>query len=132
MSLKIPEDVIKKYEIKLLVVFGSYNTSFENENSDLDIGFLTEKMLSYDEEATLLDDLIQTYRRADIDLVNLRKATPGLKLEVAREGRVIFEIEGEFEKFQLYAARIYADTRFLRKKREEVLNERIANSGPQN
>lgn len=126
MILKIPVNIIKKFKIKLLVLFGSYGTEYENKNSDLDLAFLSDKNLEKADEYKLLEELIIFYMFPDIDLVNLRKATPGLKLEIAREGRVIYEKEGEFERFQLYASKVYADTKYLRKERERVFKERVA------
>ena len=126
MKFDIHSEIIKNYGIKLLVVFGSAGTSYEKENSDLDLAFLTDQLLSITEEEKLLSDLICYYKRDDIDLINLHKAEPGLKLSISREGRVIYEKNDAFYKFQLYAARIFADTKHLRKMRKEVLQEKVA------
>ena len=37
------EDIAKKYDIIFLAYFGSYQTEYYNEDSDIDIAFLAEK-----------------------------------------------------------------------------------------
>ncbi|MCK8828588.1 nucleotidyltransferase domain-containing protein [Natroniella acetigena] len=127
VELKQPTEIIAKYNIKLLVVFGSYGTRFMTEKSDLDLAYLSKDLLTKDQELQLLHNLINFYQYGNIDLVNLKKATPALKFEVAKKGRVLFEREDDFLQFQLYASRVFADTKHLREMREEVLNEKIKN-----
>lgn len=124
-KITIPEQIIKKYRIKLLVLFGSTGTDFEREDSDLDLGYLTGEGLAVDKQLALLHDLTTFYRCSGIDLVNLRQATPGLKLAIAHNGRVLFGTEEDFLDFQLYAARVFADTKYLRLARELCLEERV-------
>ena len=126
MINEIPEDIIKKYNIKLLILFGSTGTRYEREDSDLDLAFLTENILKGDKEFDLLSELIVFYKRDDIDLINLYKVEPGLKFAVSRKGRVIYQKNNAFTDFQLYAARMYADTKYLREEREKTLKERVA------
>lgn len=125
ISLKIPHEIINKYGIKLLILFGSTGTIYEREDSDLDIGFLTEKLTSIELEYEILEKMILFYKKDNIDLVNLRKATPSLKLEIAREGKVLYQQKGVFDEFTIYAARVYADTKIFRTDREKTLKERI-------
>ena len=125
MDVKVPHEIINKYKIKLFILFGSTGSKFERENSDLDLAFLTENLISREKEYNLLEELMHFYKRSDIDLINLRKADPLLKSKVSREGKVLFEKEGEFSNFQLYAARVYADTKFLRRERQKFLEERV-------
>ncbi|MFW5995800.1 MAG: type VII toxin-antitoxin system MntA family adenylyltransferase antitoxin [Halanaerobiaceae bacterium] len=126
MNFDVPDKIIKKYDIKLLILFGSSGTEYEREDSDLDLAYLPEELLNEREESGLYQELIEFYSRDDIDLVNLYKAEPGLKLSISRQGRVIFEKNNAFAEFQLYAAGIYADTKFLRKMRERELKERVS------
>ena len=125
MKLEVPKKIIEKYNITLFIIFGSSGTEYEREDSDLDLAFLSENLISEEKEYNLLQELNNFYKRGDIDLVNLRKGNPILKLNISREGRVIFERDNEFDKFQLYAAHLYADTKFIRKEREKVLEERV-------
>ena len=75
MNLEVPADIIKKYNIELFIVFGSYAENMNKPGSDLDLAYKSFKILSKNEEIELLNELSQFYQRGDLDLVNLSKAT---------------------------------------------------------
>lgn len=123
---KVPYDIIKKYGITLLILFGSYADGSSNHYSDLDLAFQSDELLYKEQELNLLEDLIQYYQKSELDLINLSKATPTLKLEVAEKGALIYGKEEEFLNFHLYAASSFADSRFLRLERENFLKRRLS------
>lgn len=55
-KITLPEKIIKKYKIKLLVLFGSTGTDFEREDSDLYLGYLSGEGLAVDKQLALLHD----------------------------------------------------------------------------
>jgi uncharacterized protein len=125
IDIKVPLKIIKKYRIKLFLIFGSYADERSNKDSDLDLAYLSEELINYQEEMNLLRELIFFYQRDDIDLVNIRKATPSLKMEIANKAKLIYGTEEDLLNLQLYAVARYADTKFLRQAREEYLAERM-------
>jgi len=125
MNLEVPTSIINKYNIELFVVFGSYADDNNKQGSDLDLGFKCSEFLTESEEMELLNELSQFYHRADIDLVNLNKAEPILKVEIAKKGKLLYGSEEKFEKFSIYAAGIYADTKFLYDDRRKTLEKKI-------
>lgn len=125
MKLKVPNAIIDKYNIELFIVFGSYASNTNNQNSDLDLGYKCSELLTESKEIELLNELSQFYKRADIDLVNLTKAKPILKVEIAKKGKLLYGSKKEFEKFSIYAADIYADTKFLYNDRRKTLAKKL-------
>lgn len=125
MNLKVPNAIIDKYNMELLVVFGSYASNKNNQGSDLDLGYKCFYFLTESEEIELLNELSQFYKRVDIDLVNLTKAEPILKVEIAKKGKLLYGSKEKFEKFSIYAAGIYADTKFLYDDRRKTLEKKI-------
>lgn len=125
MNLKVPNAIIDKYNMELLVVFGSYASNKNNQGSDLDLGYKCFDFLTESEEIELLNELSQFYKRVDIDLVNLTKAEPILKVEIAKKGKLLYGSKEKFEKFSIYAAGIYADTKFLYDDRRKTLEKKI-------
>ena len=124
-------EIVEKYNIELLVYFGSYGTKFYNSESDIDIAFLSADHLSIQEKLELLEDLIHYHKKSEIDLVDLRTADPVLRYEIAVNGRVLFEKEENlFERYSLfYIKSIYEHKSVLEDKMrkiaisvEEVLN----------
>ncbi|SDJ36058.1 Predicted nucleotidyltransferase [Halanaerobium congolense] len=125
MNLEVPTNIINKYNIELFVVFGSYADDNNKKGSDLDLGYKCSEFLTESEKMELLNELSQFYQRADIDLVNLTKAEPILKVEIAKKGKLLYGSEEKFEKFSIYAAGIYADTKFLYDDRRKTLEKKI-------
>jgi len=125
-EINVPADIIKKYEINLLIIFGSYVDGSNTDNSDLDLAYMSKILLGQKEELCLLEDMVKHYRIGRLDLINLRKASPTLKYEVSTKGKLLYGTEIDFLKFQLYAAGRYADSYFLRKDREEYLKKRLS------
>ena len=125
MNLEVPNAIIDKYNIELLVVFGSYANDKNKKGSDLDLGYKCSGFLTESEEIELLNELSQFYKCVDIDLVNLNKAEPILKVEIAKKGKLLYGSEDKFEKFSIYAAGIYADTKFLYDDRRKTLEKKI-------
>lgn len=125
MDLEVPAAIIEKYNIELFVVFGSYAEKMNKPGSDLDLAFKSSSNLEQQQEMELLNELSQFYQRGDIDLVNLSKAEPVLKVEVAKKGRLLSGSQKEFDRFSIYAAAIYADTKFLSDDRRKTLKKKL-------
>ena len=119
------EEIVKKYNLKLVLTFGSYGTERFGTHSDIDIAYESDREISMDEQMLLLSDLILYFKRDKIDMVSLKNAGPLLLYEVACNSRVVFEVDNSYLKFKLKASSRYADTRFLREARKLWLNQQI-------
>lgn len=117
--------IVEKYNIELLVYFGSYQTEYYNQESDIDIAFLASGPLALDDQISLLEDLIRLHRKSELDLVDLRRADPVLRYEVALNGKVLYEKEvGLFERYSLFYIKRFYELKPL----FEEEKKRIANS----
>ena len=125
MDLKVPAAIIKKYNIELFIVFGSYAEDKNNLSSDLDLAFKSSTNLDHQKEMELLNELSKFYQRGDIDLINLDKVEPLLKIEAVKNGKLLYGSQKKFERFSIYAAAIYADTKFLRDDRRKMLEKKL-------
>lgn len=117
--------IIKDYDLTLLVSFGSYNTEQFTEKSDIDVGYLSRINLEVEQQSTLIGDLVKLFQRDKIDLVDLSRATPILLYEVARNSQILYEEEDSYLRFKLKASARYADTKFLRQQRREYLDSLV-------
>jgi predicted nucleotidyltransferase len=96
-------DIAEKHGLEFLAYFGSYGTEFYHEESDIDIAFVSKNLLKSDQYFELIRDLIIFHRKSEIDLVDLRRADPLLRYEVACHGRPFYEKEnGLFDRYCLY------------------------------
>jgi predicted nucleotidyltransferase len=119
------EDIIAQYDISLLLIFGSYNTGRFTKNSDIDIGYLSKRNLSIEEEMELLKDMVIYFKHHDIDLVNLIKADPLLAFQIACNSKVVHEENNSYILFKMKASAMYADTEHLRILRRKFLEKQI-------
>lgn len=62
-----------------------------------------------------------------VDLVDLRRASPVLRMEILREGKPIWAVdEAAHERFVMETLRLYRDTESLRQRHREILRRRMA------
>ncbi len=121
------EEIAREYELKLLILLGSYDTPFfQEKESDIDLAFLSSKKMSVDEKLRLLQDLSSFFQHEKIDLIDLTRASGLMKYEVATKGRLLFESnEDFFKKYTLYCLRYYYDTKKFRQLKKEQFKDQL-------
>ncbi len=114
--------------VRLAVLFGSTARGRETASSDLDVGVLLEE----DGGTTLwqVETALAAAVARPLDLVDLRRAPPLLRCQVAREGRLLVERrEGDWKQFKLRALRDWWDwaptARRLHRRAIERLRRRL-------
>lgn len=89
-------------EIRLAVLFGSIARGRSTARSDVDVGLLLDEhptVTLWEIEGALGEAVHRT-----VDLVDLHRAPPLLRFEIARHGRPLLERqEGEWKRFQVRA-----------------------------
>jgi len=119
--------IAQKYNIKMLLLFGSRAKKSFKKESDFDVAYSTENILSLEVENNLSFDLSFIFKSENIDLVNLRKASPLMLKQVAENSVILYqENKSVFNEFFLYAINIYNEAKVLFKMREEYLSRKIA------
>ncbi|MEK7586699.1 MAG: nucleotidyltransferase domain-containing protein [Patescibacteria group bacterium] len=100
-------NLANKYNLKLLVLFGSQATGQTHKDSDTDIAYFSFAPLSLFDESKLIVDL-QEIVKNNVDLVDLRRANPLLKNQIFQNGKALFEsTNGLFVDSYLQARRSY-------------------------
>jgi predicted nucleotidyltransferase len=107
----------------LIIAFGSQVTGRATQMSDFDFGVFGEKALSLSERTDIAGFLAERFKINEdkIDLVDLRTASPILKFQVARTGRLIEGENFDFIRFKVRAFKEYQDTAKFRRVREQVM-----------
>ena len=97
------EQIVQRFGLRLLVLFGSYGTPAQKPDSDIDLAYLSEEALAFEQQEALLHDLVLYFRKAEMDLLDLQCAEPIIRAVIAEEGRVVYEGEpGLFDRLSLY------------------------------
>ena len=104
--------IFQKKDLQLLILFGSSVHGVRHPESDLDLAFL------FDQPAEILgltNKVIRLLHTDQVDVVDLRRASPLLAFSIARKGRLLYERSpGLFHNFYSLSFRRYADTAKLR------------------
>jgi len=118
---EVVAEIAKKYDLKLIALFGSQATGRTHEKSDIDIAVLGSGEVDRTAVAVELDEV---FGRDDTEVVVLNDASPTMMYVVARDGTVLYEDSvGQFVSWKLFAMREWRDTAWLRALRDRKLIE---------
>ncbi|HBV01769.1 MAG TPA: hypothetical protein DEF00_05325 [Candidatus Taylorbacteria bacterium] len=120
-------EIAVRYHFSLVVLFGSQATGFTHKESDVDVAFLSENKMSFEDEVSLNTDLTEVFKNDKVSTVNFRKAPPLLLKQIVQNAKVLYEKTPHlFDDMLLYALRTYEEAEPLFRLREEYLKRRIS------
>lgn len=110
------------------MAFGSRVNGRAKDGSDYDFGVLKEKSLSLSDRVDIGEFIAKKLgiNEDGIDLVDLSSASPLLKFEVARNGKLVDGNYADFIRFKVRAFKEYVDTAKFRRLREKIMTEKYA------
>lgn len=112
----------KRDDINLAYLFGSQATAKAGKISDIDIAILLkgETKLNLDFKTEITSELMSLLSVNKIDVVFLNNATPLMRYEVIKDGKVIFsDPDFDLTDYKISVIREYLDTEHLRTVRYE-------------
>ena len=98
-KLKIAK-IAKKFQLKLIIIFGSFANGKFRKDSDLDIAVLGFKEVSFNEQIKLTNELSLIFNK-NIDLSVLNRANPLLLFQVSQNPVLLYGSRPDFLKFKL-------------------------------
>lgn len=120
--------IAEKYQLKLVLLFGSQATGKTHKESDFDVAYLPEKNLSYDDEIDINLQFTYIFRYDRVDTVDIRKAPPLLLYAIFRECLILFKKDDLiFSTRRAYAFKKYIEAKPFYEKRFKKLREKIKN-----
>jgi uncharacterized protein len=118
----------KRYDIKLVYIFGSYAKGTNSDKSDIDIAFLLGDVYNPLDKLSLLGELCDILKSDDIDLVILNSANSVLKHQVIKYGKLIYKETEELKVyFEVRVLKEYMDMDYFRKTQMYYINEWVKN-----
>jgi len=120
-------ELAERYQLRLVLLFGSQATGLTHPQSDVDIGFLAERPIEdYTTRFNMEEEVRHIFNRGDLELVDLSATTPLLQRNASRDGVLLYESEkGNFVRFQVIALRQFIETAPLRRLRHERIQELV-------
>jgi len=123
------DEIAKKYNLRLLIQFGSSVRGKTHRESDVDFAYLAVRPLSLEEEGKLILDLARALSIpiAKIDLSSLHRAkNPLFLFELFKNATPLYvENTTIFDKYKLYSINIYFETQRYRKLSDTFLKNRV-------
>lgn len=120
--------IARELHIKLALLFGSRVTGKIHKESDVDIAILTKNNIGPMELARLTFLLSEKLKIGNIELVDLRLATPFLLKQIALKSILLYEDnKGRFQNFQVFCFKLYMETKPLYDLRAKSLNNYLKN-----
>lgn len=98
----------EKYDLKMIVLFGSVAKNRASQNSDVDLAILADSKFGLKKELELRHELETMFKR-EVDLVFFQNAAPLLLGQIAKEGKLLFGKKREFDAFRIYAMKSCLD-----------------------
>jgi len=85
------EDIADKYQLDLILMFGSRATGNVHPESDMDIAVYGKEIFSETGKIQLIYELCNVFHTDNIDLVDLRTAPAFLKKEVFKNYKILLQ-----------------------------------------
>lgn len=119
----------EKYNLKLVVLFGSRVSGRIHEESDYDVAYLSERELSTTEESGIIFGLMPILRVRDerlVNIVDMKTAGPLMLYSITQKGILLFESGvSTFFRLKLYAWKAFIDSQLFRDNYFRIVKERI-------
>lgn len=104
--------IFEDKSLQLVLLFGSAASGKTHKQSDIDLAFLFDTPADI---LTITNKVISFLHTDNVDVVDLRRASPLLKFSIMKNSILIYEREpGIFNEFYSLASRMYIDTKKLR------------------
>lgn len=114
----IKQHLLKTLDASLIIVFGSSTAGAFRVDSDIDLAFLSEKLVEEYQLFIVAQTLAELVGR-DVDLIDLSRASTVLKAQILGKGEVVHSRNpGLFRDFQI---RTFKDYALLNEERAEIM-----------
>lgn len=122
---KLMRDIAQKYDLRLVLLFGSrVDGKHLRKESDFDVAYLNKRKLDLMEEARMVTEMTPYFHSENIDLVNLKNASPLLCYVVFDKCRVLYqEDELLFPTLRVYAFRKFVEMRPIYELKHQRIRE---------
>ncbi|MEI7621854.1 MAG: nucleotidyltransferase domain-containing protein [Candidatus Moraniibacteriota bacterium] len=118
--------ILKKYQLKLVILFGSFASGKNHKNSDLDLAVLGLEQISFENQIVLINEFTQLFSQ-EVDLTVLNNANPLLGFQISKNSSLLAGKQADFLNFKLQAFHAFNDyAPYFEMERK--LNKRIVQS----
>ncbi len=127
MNNQAIKQIAKRYGLEALLLFGSRaKGDFLHQESDFDVAYIAKKRLSFETEARLIVELMAYFKSDRVDLVNLKRAGPLLRINIMKHYQLLYKRSSfSLAPEEIYAEKLYFDSGILFKMTSEYLDKKL-------
>jgi predicted nucleotidyltransferase len=117
----------KKYNLRLILLFGSFARGENHPGSDLDIAILGEKTIDFDTFLNIYSEMFAIFGNGqgrEVDLSSLHNVNPLFRFYVMRDSILLFGKSVDYYSFKAYAFRDYQESQSLLKLMDTLIHKR--------
>ncbi|GJQ60770.1 MAG: nucleotidyltransferase domain-containing protein [Candidatus Scalindua sp. AMX11] len=118
-------NLAKKYNLSLVLLYGSQVKGKIRKESDIDIAVLGTKQISTDDLIALNNDFAQIFESYNIDVKSLHNTDPLFRYQVMLNAVLLYGRSYDFFTFKAYSFRAYHDSKDLFRLKEILIKKRI-------
>ena len=119
------EEIAKKHNLELLLLFGSRAKGTVHKFSDYDFGYVSADEFDYVKKGELGIDLEKLVGSKFVEAVDLKKAGPFLLKEIVKNNQVLFAKDYAYEDFFSKAVRSYLGAGRLFELQKNLYNQTV-------
>jgi len=117
--------IAKKYELELIILFGSVAQGRARRDSDADVAVKSRAKLDFRKQLRLAGDLRDVFNR-EVDLSLVEYANPLLLRQICGYGKLIYGSGSKFSNLKLYSFHRYNDYKPYFNMEEQMVKQAAA------
>lgn len=132
------EKIGKKYDLRFIILHGSYAKNTPRAGSDLDIAILGKELIDFVTQMKIFvefENVFGNSKEREIDLKTLHKVDPLFRYYATRDGVLLYGDLTDFNEFRAYASRCFEDIgkllyleEFIIKKQNKIILEKFSHA----
>ena len=123
------DNLAKKYNLSLVILYGSHARGKVHKESDIDIAVLGARPIPFEKLIDLNNEFAEIFKVKEIDVKSLHNTNFLFRYQVMYKGILLYGKSYNYNSFKSYAFRDYYDSQDLLRLKEVFIKKRLQNLG---
>ena len=123
------DNLAKKYNLSLVILYGSHARGQVHKESDIDIAVLGARPIPFEKLIDLNNEFAEIFKVKEIDVKSLHNTNFLFRYQVMYKGILLYGKSYNYNSFKSYAFRDYYDSQDLLRLKEVFIKKRLQNLG---